>query len=91
MSDGASSLPGIGRLVGNPFQEHQGMREGAPESPHLSRAYIGDLRLQMKSRHPRLCKLSNVVVSILLSAEDAAIPADSAEDLQLAAQFFEDF
>jgi len=32
-----------------------------------------------------------MMVSIILYADDAAIPADSAEDLQLAATLFEEF
>eukprot|EP00973_Karenia_brevis_P037338 5147057-Karenia_brevis.AAC.1 len=41
--------------------------------------------------HPRLCKLLHLTVTILLYADDAAIPADSEEDLQLAAEIFEQY
>ena len=67
------------------------MREGAVESPHAFNMYVGDLRQKIEAAHPRLCKLMGVIVAVILYADDAAIPADSPEDLQLAADIFQDF
>ena len=41
--------------------------------------------------HPLLCRLLGVIVAVILYADDAAIPADSIEDLQLAASLCEEF
>ena len=35
------------------------------------------------------CKLLDVLIPATLYADDAALPADSAEDLQISAQIFE--
>ena len=84
------SIVCVGRFMSKPFKETLGVREGAVESPHAFNMYVGDLR-QLEELHPRLCRLMGVVVALLLYADDAAIPADSPEDLQLAASIFEDF
>jgi hypothetical protein len=79
----------VGTLVGERFREALGMREGAVESPHLFNMYIGDLRQRLEQHHPRLCQLMHITIAVLLYADDAALPADTAEDLALAAEIFE--
>jgi hypothetical protein len=81
----------IGNLVGESFKETLGTREGAIESPHLFNVYIGDLRERLEGLHPRLCKLLHITIAVLLYADDAALPADSFEDLELSATIFEEF
>ena len=71
--------------------ETLGVREGAVESPHAFNAYIDGLRTQLETQHPQLCRLMGITIAILLYADDAALPADSEEDLQRAAAIFEDF
>lgn len=68
-----------------------GVREGAVESPHAFNMYINDLRSYLDSKHPRPFHLLGVMISVVLYADDAAIPADSLEDLQLAASLFEEY
>jgi hypothetical protein len=68
-----------------------GTREGAAESPHLFNMYIGELRRRLEEQRPRLCMLAHIAVAVLLYADDAAIPADSAEDLAIAASIVEGF
>eukprot|EP00973_Karenia_brevis_P076626 10644363-Karenia_brevis.AAC.1 len=41
--------------------------------------------------HPRLCRMAHVWISLLLYADDAALPADTAQDLQISADIFEAF
>ena len=89
--DSTSSIVCIGKLVSKPFKESLGVREGAVESPHCFNMYVDGLRLKLESAHPRLCRLMGVIVAVLLYADDAALPADSAEDLQLLATLFEEF
>jgi hypothetical protein len=89
--DVTMSVPCIGKCVGKSFKESMGTREGAVESPHLFNAYIGDLRGRLERLHPRLCKLLHITIAVLLYADDAALPADSAEDLELSAKIFEEF
>ena len=81
----------IGNLIGEPFREILGTREGAVESPHLFNLYIGELHNRLANLHPRLCKLLHITIAILLYADDAALPADSLEDLALSAAIFEQF
>ena len=66
------------------------MREGAVESPHAFNMYINDLRQHLETMHPQLCRLMGVIVAVILYADDAALPADSIEDLMLSAAVFED-
>ena len=81
---------GLGRPCG-PFKDTLGVREGAVESPHAFNIYVSDLRAYIESAHPRLCRLLGFAVAVILYADDAAFPADSAEDLQIAASLFEEF
>ena len=64
------------------------------ESPHAFNLYIDYLRHRLDADHPLLCKLMDCYIALLLYAEDAKLPADSAEGLQIAAtieeQFFND-
>eukprot|EP00973_Karenia_brevis_P037468 5168645-Karenia_brevis.AAC.1 len=53
--------------------------------------YIDQIRHRLEMRHPRLCRLLNLTVAILLYADDAALPADTAEDLQLSTEIFVQF
>lgn len=89
--DATISILCIGKLVGRPFKEKSGVREGAVESPHQFSMYINDAKAALEARHPRLCKLLDVTIALLMYADDAAIPADTAEDLQLAVEIFESF
>ena len=50
--DLTSGIVCIGQLVGKPFQELLGVREGAVESPHAFSMYIGGLRTKLESAHP---------------------------------------
>jgi len=61
------------------------------ESPHHFDAYIGEIRLRLESQHPRLCRLYHIVIAILLIADDAALPVDNVEGLQLSMNIFEQF
>jgi hypothetical protein len=81
----------VGNLVGKCFKEVLGVREGSVEGPHQFSMYINGVKQRLETEHPRLCKLLDVTIALLLYADDAAIPADSAEDLQLAAHIFETF
>ena len=84
----------LGRLLSKPFAEQLRVREGAVESPHAFNMYVDPLRQRIESLHPRLCKLLHVTIALVLYAyyaDDAALPADSVEDLQLVAQIFEQF
>ena len=89
--DATVSVLCIGTLLGKRFRETLGTREGAVEPPHLFNIYIGDLRRRLEQQHPRLCQLMHITVAILLYADDAALPADTAEDLALSARIFEEF
>ena len=57
----------------------------AVESPHQFNMYIDDLKDLLETEHPNLCKMAGVILAVLLYADDAALPADSAEDLQKSA------
>ena len=81
----------IGKLVGDGFKEMLGIREGSVEGPHHFSMYIDKLKNRLETKHPRLCTILGVAVALLLYADDAAIPADSLEDLQLAAQILEEY
>eukprot|EP00973_Karenia_brevis_P003549 492500-Karenia_brevis.AAC.1 len=85
------SLLRIGDLLGKPFREKLGVREGAVESPSLFSMYINPLRQRLENQHPHLCRLLHVTVAVLLYADDAALPADSIEDLTLSAAILEQF
>eukprot|EP00973_Karenia_brevis_P019613 2690397-Karenia_brevis.AAC.1 len=85
------SMVGAGKLVSEMFQETKGTREGAVESPHLFNAYIDSLRLRLESQHPHLYQLLFMTIAVLLYADDAALPADSADDLETSARIAEDF
>jgi hypothetical protein len=89
--DMTTSIPCVGHLVGDRFQESRGTREGAVESPHLFNIYISDLRRRLEETHPRLCKLFHVTIAILLYADDAALPADTLDDLLMSVKIFEGF
>ena len=65
--------------------------EKSSESPHFFNAYILPLKGQLESEHPRLCKLFDVIIAVILYADNAALPADSPEDLQLSVSIFEQF
>jgi len=91
MFDLTASAVCLGCLVGHRFAETLGVREGAVESPHFFNAYISDIRSRLEARHPHLCRLLHIIIPILLYADDAALPADSAADLQLSMQIFEEF
>jgi hypothetical protein len=85
------STPCIGTLVGHRFKERLGVREGAVESPQLFNMYIAPLRQRLIDQHPRLCKMLGIIIAAVLYADDAALPADNLEDLQLAVDIFEEF
>ena len=87
--DATCSIVCIGQLVSDKFRDILGVREGAVESPHMFNMYINDLRGFLESRHPQLCRLFGVIIAAVLYADDAALPADSPEDLQLIALLFE--
>ena len=89
--DATRSVVCIGTLIGQQFQEVLGVREGAVESPHQFNAYIDTLHERLVEEHPRLCKLFGVIIAVLLYADDAALPADSIEDLALSALILEQF
>ena len=78
----------LGGLLGQRFQEKLGVREGAVESPHHFNAYINGVKAALEERHPRLCQLMGYTIALLLYADDAAIPADTIDDLQLACRHF---
>lgn len=84
-------MPCIDKLCGEQFKETLGTREGAVESQPLFNIYISPLRQRLIDEHPRLCRMCNVIVALILYADDAALPADSTEDLQLAVDIFERF
>ena len=81
----------IGGLLGHPFQDVLGVREGAVESPHAFNMYIDGLRSHLEAVHPHLCRLLGFTIAVILYADDAALPADSEEDLQRMATLFEQF
>eukprot|EP00973_Karenia_brevis_P025510 3520567-Karenia_brevis.AAC.1 len=85
------SIVKIGHLYGKPFKEVLGVREGGVESPYLFCAYIAELRAHLEMKHPRLCHLAHFAVAVILYADDAALPADSLDDLILSAQILEAF
>ena len=91
MLDSTRSAACIGKMISRWFKETRGTREGAVESPHLFNIYISGLRARLEQEHPRLCTLLGCIIAALLYADDAAIPADSLEDLQLAASIAEQF
>ena len=61
------------------------------ESPHLFNIYVGDLRSRLEKLHPRLCKFLHLTIAIILYADDAALPADIADDLALSTEIFVEF
>ena len=79
--DMSCSVVCLCRLASKAFNEQVGVREGAVESPHQFNMYIGDLRRCLEEEHPNICRLLGVIIAALLYADDAALPADSAEDL----------
>eukprot|EP00973_Karenia_brevis_P004028 555334-Karenia_brevis.AAC.1 len=85
------SAPLVGTMIGRLFRERLGVREGAVESPNLFNAYFDEISARLLALHPRLCKLIDIVIPILLYADDAALPADSIEDLALSLAIFEEF
>ena len=89
--DATYSIIGAVKFTSRRFKETRGTREGAIESPHLFNVYIASLRERLESGHPRLCKTMDITIAILLYADDAAIPVDTPEDLQLAADIAEAF
>lgn len=89
--DLSCSILRLGKLIGKPFAEKLGVREGGVEPPYMFSIYISDIRHRLESLHPRLCKMLHLTVAILLYADDAALPADSLEDLALSVHIFEDF
>eukprot|EP00973_Karenia_brevis_P058289 8114875-Karenia_brevis.AAC.1 len=66
-------------MISKSFQERLGVREGAVESPHQFNAYMGNLRSRLEAQNHDLCKLADVIICVILYADDAALPADSAE------------
>ena len=89
--DATVSILCIDRLLGRRFAEKVGVREGAVESPHQFSMYINGLKAALESQHPRLCRMAGIIIALLLYADDAAIPAETPEDLQLAAEILEQF
>ena len=89
--DSTRSVVCAGKLASRSFKETRGTRKGAVESPHQFNVYIDGLRHWLEEEHPRLCKLMGCIIAVLLYADDAALPADSAEDLQIAASIAETF
>ncbi len=89
--DMSCSVVCLCRLASKAFNEQVGVREGAVESPHQFDMYIGDLRRCLEEEHPNICRLLGVIIAALLYADDAALPADSAEDLQGSAELFEKY
>jgi hypothetical protein len=89
--DSTLSAVCAGSTISKWFKESRGTREGAVESPHMFNMYIADLRGSLEREQPRLCTMMGCIIAILLYADDAAIPADSLEDLQLAASIPEAF
>ena len=87
--DSTVSILCIGRLLGRGFAEKVGVREGAVESPHQFNSYIDGLKTTLEAKHTRLCRMAGFIVALLLYADDAAIPADTPADLQLAAEILE--
>ena len=87
--DSTLSVVCIGSYVGRHFKEKLGVREGAVESPHLFNVFIDDLRARLEMDHPNLCVLLGLTLAVLLYADDAALPADSATDLQKSLDIFE--
>ena len=47
MFDVTAGIVRLGGLIGAPFAEIRGVREGSVEAPHLFNIYIGDLRAHM--------------------------------------------
>ena len=86
--DSTAGILSIGSLVGQSFTEKRGVREGAVEFPHCFNAYIDGAKSALEAQHPRLCTMMGITIAMLLYADDAAIPADTAEDLQLPADIF---
>ena len=80
-----------GANMSDSFLEQRGTREGSVEGPHQFNVFISPLRERLESQHHRLCQLMSVTIAVLLYADDAAIPADSAEDLALSARILEQF
>ena len=89
--DLTQSLVRIGNLLSKPFTETLGVREGVLDSPFLFSMYISGLRQRLEDEHPRLCTFAGIDCCVLLYADDAALPADSASDLQLSASILEQF
>eukprot|EP00973_Karenia_brevis_P002616 356839-Karenia_brevis.AAC.1 len=61
--DLTAGLPFLGNVVGKPFCETRGVREGAVESPHLFNMYVSDLRLYLERGHPNLCQLACITIA----------------------------
>ena len=53
--------------------------------------YVAPLRQKFLDEHSNLCRMIDVIVALVLYADDAAIPADSISDLQLSLDIFERF
>lgn len=78
-----------GRLVSQGFRETRGTCEGAVEPPHFFNMYISGLQDKIERESPNVCVLMGVAIAIILYADDAAIPANSLEDLQNACRVLE--
>eukprot|EP00973_Karenia_brevis_P012053 1636458-Karenia_brevis.AAC.1 len=57
MFDLTISILKIGHLLGKPFLETLGVREGGVEFPILFSIYIDSLRTKLETEHPRLCRM----------------------------------
>eukprot|EP00973_Karenia_brevis_P069969 9727813-Karenia_brevis.AAC.1 len=85
------SLVAVGKYVSRSFKEQRGTREGSVEAPHHFNTFIASLREELEAQRTGLCKLLTFTISVLLYADDAAILADSAEDLVISARILEEF
>ena len=89
--DSTCSVICLGRFISKAFLEQLGVREGAVESPHQFNMYISSLRQCLEEEHNNRCRMLGVIISVLLYADDAALPADTPEALQKSAEIFERF
>ena len=62
-----------GQLLGKPLKERMGVWEGTVESPHQFNAYIEPLKQHLEAKHPKLCKLYDTIITVLMYADDAAL------------------
>ena len=69
--DACVSIVSVGKLLVKPFLEKLGVSEGAVESPHQCNVCIDPLRRRLEVEHPRLRKLMDVLVAVILYADDA--------------------